>query len=476
MSLLNNTLKVFFKMALVCLCLVSSPVFAQQKKNVLFIVVDDLRPALGCYNDPNASSPNIDRLAQHATLFSSAFCQQAVCAPSRASFMTGRKPDVTKVWNLETHFRTSLPNVVTMPQYFKNNGYYARQIGKIYHDPQAAQDRQSWSVPELFAVTTNKGKYVLDSNLRRAPKATVAEWADVPDSAYIDGMVANAAVNELRHIGSKPFFLAVGFRRPHLPFSVPLAYWQANRQKLFFVSQDTARAVNVPKYSVHNSVELRGYTDIPNFGPIDAKLSKQLIKGYYTSVTYTDTQVGKVLGELHRLELDKNTIVVLLSDHGFHLGEHGLWGKTTNSKTDTRVPLIIYDPTQPQQKRLSSTVVQLIDLYATLSELCGLPQPQTDGKSFVSILQGKDYHGTGMAFSQFPDDMKYTDRPNIMGYAIHTNTFGYTEWIELKTERVVARELYDYSIDPAENVNRADDPKYAKTIAGLSNEIKTYRK
>lgn len=449
---------------------------AQQKPNVLFIVVDDLRPALGCYGDVNAVSPNIDQLASKGTLFQSAYCQQAVCAPSRASFMTGKKPDHTKVWNLETHFRKALPDVVTMPQYFKNNGYYARQIGKIYHDPKAAQDPPSWSAPEILGVTTNKGKYALDSNLRHAPKATVAEAADVADSAYIDGMVANATIKELQQMGNKPFFLAVGFRRPHLPFSVPLAYWQRNQQKRFPLSRDTARAVNLPKYSFHNSVELRGYTDIPDFGPIDADLSRKLVRGYYTSVSFTDAQVGKVLAELHRLGLDKNTIVVLMSDHGFHLGEHGLWGKTTNSKTDTRVPLMVYDPRQPKQNKISTAIVQLVDMYATLSDLCGLPAPQTDGHSFAGIIQGKNYQGDDLAFSQFPDDMKYDTQPNIMGYAVHNSAFGYTEWIELKTGKVVARELYDYSIDPAENVNRADEPKYKKVMASFSQQIAAYRK
>lgn len=449
---------------------------SQHKKNVLFIVVDDLRPALGCYHDLMASSPNIDNLAAHGTLFTSAFCQQAVCAPSRASFMTGKKPDHTKVWNLQTHFRTALPDVVTMPQYFKNNGYYARQIGKIYHDPKSAQDPQSWSVPELFGVTTNMGKYVLDSNLRHAPKATVAEAADVADSAYIDGMVANAAVKELQHMGTKPFFLAVGFRRPHLPFSVPLSYWNLSRQKAFSLSPDTARALNVPRFSVHNSVELRGYTDIPDFGPLSPELGRELVRGYYTSVSYTDKQVGKVLTELHRLDLDKNTIIVLFSDHGFHLGEHGLWGKTTNSKLDTHVPLIIVDPAQAKPHTVSNAVVQLVDLYATISELSGLPAPQTDGHSFAKIIQGKSYAGDGVAFSQFPDNMKYNDRPNIMGYVVHTPLYGYTEWIELKTEKIVARELYDYKIDPAENVNRADDPKYQHVITELSQRIAAYRK
>lgn len=464
------------KLSLILIGLSAPLAMAQQKKNVLFIVVDDLRPALGCYNDPNASSPNIDALAAKGTLFKAAYCQQAVCAPSRASFMTGKKPDHTKVWNLETHFRTALPNVVTLSQYFKNNGYYARQIGKIYHDPQAAQDPKSWSVPELLNVTTNKGKYVLDSNLRHAPKATVAEAADVADSAYIDGMVANAAIKELQHMGNKPFFLAVGFRRPHLPFSVPLSFWAANRQKTYPISADTAKGKNIPAFSWHNSVELRGYSDIPDFGPIDATISRELIKGYYTSVTFTDTQIGKVLNELHRLGLDKNTVVVLLSDHGFHLGEHGLWGKTTNSKIDTRVPLMVYDPSLTRQPKTTNSVVQLVDLYATLTELCGLPQPETDGRSFAPLLQGKPYKNAGMAFSQFPDDMKFTGRPRVMGYAIHTPAYGYTEWIDLNNEKIIARELYDYQIDPAENVNRAGEAKYAKVIAGFSNNVQAYRK
>ncbi|WP_316767676.1 sulfatase [Pedobacter frigiditerrae] len=458
-----------------CMVLLTIPVLAQKKTNVLFIVVDDLRPALGSYDDKNASSPNIDQLAANGTLFTNAYCQQAVCAPSRASFMTGKKPDHTQVWNLETHFRKALPNVVTLPQYFKNNGYYTRQIGKIYHDPKVAQDPLSWSVPELLAVTTNKGKYALESNLAKAPKSTATEWADVADSAYIDGMVADAAIKELNQVGNKPFFLAVGFRRPHLPFTAPLSYWKKNQNRIFPLSPDTAKATKVPDFSKHNSVELRGYTDIPDLGPIDEKKSAELIKGYYTSVTFMDEQVGKVLNELKRLNLDKNTIVVLLSDHGFHLGEHGLWGKTTNSKLDTRVPLIIADPEKLAVGKKSSSVVQLVDLYATLSELCGLQKPDTDGQSFAKIIKGKPFTGSGVAFSQFPNQMAYTNRPAIMGYTMHTANFSYTEWIELQTNKVLARELYDYRTDQAENHNVVADAKYKKQIIGFSKQISTYR-
>lgn len=458
------------------LILLSHQVLAQKKTNVLFIVIDDLRPALGCYGDQNASSPNIDQLAANGTLFTDAYCQQAVCAPSRASFMTGKKPDHTQVWNLNTHFRKALPNVVTLPQYFKNNGYYTRQIGKIYHDPQQAQDPISWSVPELFAVTTNKGKYALKANLEKAPKSTATESADVADSAYIDGMVADAAIRELRNIGNRPFFLAIGFRRPHLPFSAPLSYWKRNEGKVFKVSPDTAGATNVPNFSKHSSVELRGYTDIPDVGPIDEKKAAELIKGYYTSVAFMDEQVGKVLLELKSLGLDKNTVIVLLSDHGFHLGEHGLWGKTTNSKLDTRVPLIISDPAKLAVGKRSATVVQLVDLYATLAERCHLPLPSTDGQSFAKILKGEPFVGSGLAFSQFPNQMNYRDLPEVMGYVVHSKNFGYTEWIQLETGRVLARELYDYAIDPNENNNIAENPKYKKQTAFLSQQLQAYRK
>ncbi|MEJ5995633.1 sulfatase [Pedobacter sp. Du54] len=449
--------------------------FSQQKTNVLFIVIDDLRPALGCYDDPLASSPNIDKLAASGTLFTNAFAQQAVCAPSRASFMTGRKPDHTKVWNLATHFRKALPNVVTLPQYFKNNGYYARQIGKIYHDPSAAQDSISWSADELFGVTTNKGKYALASNLAKAPKSAATESAAVPDSAYIDGMVADAAVREIRNMGNKPFFLAIGFRRPHLPFTAPIGYWDRNADKVFRLSPDTAAVANVPGFSKHNSVELRGYTDIPDFGPIDKEKATKLIKGYYTSIAFMDDQVGKVLAELKKSGLDKNTIIVLLSDHGFHLGEHGLWGKTTNSRLDTRVPLIVHTPKNSRVAKRSDVVVQLVDLYATLSELCNLAKPETDGQSFANVIKGLPFTNDGFAFSQFPDDMKFKDRPAIMGYAVHTREFGYTEWIRLTTNEVVAREFYDYRQDLSENKNVVENPVYQKQISILSEQIKKYR-
>lgn len=441
------------------------------KPNVLFIVVDDLRPALGCYGDVLAKTPNIDALAAKGTVFTNAYCQQAVCGPSRASFMTGRRPDHTGVWNLTTHFRTALPNVVTLPQYFKLHGYFSRQIGKIYHDPQAAQDRQSWSAPEILAVTTNLGKYAVDTNLKKAPKAWSSERAGVPDNKYIDGMVADAAVAELTNLKSKPFFLAVGFRRPHLPFSVPQKFWDSNASQRF-AAQDPNRAAAVPSYSEHSSVELRGYTDIPDAGPISPEKAEELIRGYYASVAFTDAQVGKVLAALTTLGLEKNTVVILISDHGFHLGEHAMWGKTTNSRIDTRVPLIVYDPALTNHPGNVRQVVELVDLYATLASRCKLPAPETDGASFSPLLTGKGKWEKEFALSQFPDVMNYKNKPAIMGYAIHSAVYGYTEWIDLETKKQIAAELYDYKNDPGENNNVVSDKKYEQLRRSLSLKLR----
>ena len=243
---------------------------ARQRPNILFIAVDDLRPQLGCYGDPMVQSPNMDQLARSGILFNRAYCQQAVCAPSRASLLTGKRPATTKVWDLKMHFRTALPEVVTLPQYFRNNGYHAQSIGKIYHDPADAQDALSWSVPEILAVTEKKGKYVLPANLlpKNAPKAAAVETAHVPDNAYIDGQVAEKALEILGQIKDKPFFLAVGFRRPHLPFSAPKKYWDLYSRDHILLPVRGASPDNTPRYALHHSEDLKGYRDIGFENPI----------------------------------------------------------------------------------------------------------------------------------------------------------------------------------------------------------------
>lgn len=441
------------------------------RPNVLFIAVDDLRPKLGCYGDPVAITPNIDRLAARGLLFSRAYCQQAVCAPSRASVMTGRRPDATKVWNLSTHFRKALPDVVTLPQYFKQQGYHTRCVGKIYHDPASAQDPVSWSAPETLAVTGKAGpKYMLDSNLHRKGgwKAAATERADVPDSAYVDGRVGNAAVRILREISDRPFFLAVGFRRPHLPFSAPERYWAMYDDKEMPLPENPHAPAGVPAVAMHPSTELRGYTDIPDEGPLDEGTIRRLVQGYYAGTSYIDAQIGRLLDELDELGLTSNTIVVLWTDHGYHLGEHDLWCKTTNFELDTRVPLIISAPGKPGGRK-TDALAELVDLYPTLADLAGLGVPEgLEGISLAPVLEDAGRPWKKAAFSQFPRPWFYRGQPQIMGYSVRTDRYRYTEWQDFRTGEVKARELYDHRTDPLETRNLAAGNASGTLIKRLS--------
>lgn len=444
------------------------PEAAIQRPNILFIAVDDLRPQLGCYGDLLVKSPNIDKLAKSGVTFERAYCQQAVCSPSRTSLMTGQRPNTTKVWDLKTHFRTTVPHVVTLPQYFKNNGYYAQNIGKIYHDPAEAQDAISWSAPEMLAVTKKEGKYVLPVNLNsKSPKAAASELSDVPDDAYIDGQVAKKAVEVLGQLKGKPFFLAIGFRRPHLPFSAPKKYWDLyNRNEIPLPDHNTS-PVNAPFYALHKSEELKGYTDIGYTNPISDNKSRELIHGYYASISYMDAQIGKIIAELDRLDLTKNTIIVLWSDHGFHLGEKGLWTKTTNYELDTRVPLIIAAPGKNQNSK-SSGLVELVDIYPTLAELSGLPIPHDlEGKSMVPLLSNSTLPWKKAVFSQFPRPWQYSDAPRVMGYAVRTDKYRYIEWRDFKSDKIEASELYNIIIDPAEMNNVVNLPENKPAVSDL---------
>jgi iduronate 2-sulfatase len=455
--------------------------------NVLSIAVDDLRPQLGCYGDATTVTPHIDGLADRGVVFRRAYCQQAVCNPSRASLMTGLRPDTTKVWDLKTHFRKALPDVVTLPQYFKEQGYHTQCIGKIYHDPAAAQDPVSWSVPETFAVTDDcGGKYVLPDNVvkyeqTKLHKAAAAECADVPDSAYIDGRVAEAAVAVLNTIKDKPFFLGVGFRRPHLPFSAPRKYWELYRREELSLPENTFKPKNCPDIALHNWQELRGYTDIPEIGPVDEDKARELIHGYYAATSYTDAQIAKVVGHLDKLGLRGNTVIVLWGDNGWHLGEHGLWGKTTNFELDTRIPLIISAPGFRQEGK-ADELVELVDLYPTLCDICGLGIPDgLEGTSLVPLLREAGLGASpwkDAAFSQYPGwpgapgRVSRPEFEHVMGYSMRTDRYRYTEWVHLVSGDAVASELYDYDQDPGETVNLAGQPELRDLAASLAVKLK----
>lgn len=419
-------------------------------------MVDDLRPALGCYGDRLAFTPNIDALAKTGTLFERAYCQQAVCSPSRTSILTGLRPDATQIWGLKKTFRETRPDAVTLPEYFKNNGYVTSQVGKIFHDPASHQDSVSWSGPVLHNVTGNQrgDKYVLEENLKNG-KGASTERQPVADSAYIDGKVADASVQVLRRLAKKPFFLAVGFRRPHLPFTAPEKYWQYF-DKTAFPDNAGYAPKNAPALAFHNSQELRGYSDIPKTGSFSKELVKHLWQGYYASVSYTDSQIGKVLAELDRLGLRNNTIVVLVSDHGYHLGEQDQWAKSTNFENAVRVPLIVSAPGFGKPAS-SKAIVELLDLYPTLTDLCGLPpRNELAGKSLAGLLKNPGADFKGFALSQFIRPYSALSNENniqAMGYSVRTNRYRYTEWYPFKGDSVIARELYDHQTDPLETVN-----------------------
>lgn len=442
------------------------------RPNVLFIAVDDLRPTLGCYGDPVAKTPNIDAFARTGMVFDRAYCQQAVCNPSRQSLLSGRRPDSIHVYNLKEHFRKTAPDVVPLPEYFKNNGYFACSFGKIYHGEKPMADPQSWSVPERFEYSTPSDDYQLEKN-RGVGKHEALEFVEKGDEAYSDAQIAQAAVEEMgKDHGGKPIFLAVGFRRPHLPFVAPKRYWDLYADAKIGLASNRVADESIPKIALHDSAELRGYTDIPDVGEISTDQEIALRRGYYACASFTDAQVGKVLDALARSPLASNTIVVFWADHGYHLGEKGLWCKTTNFELDTRVPLVIRGlPGTGENPGRTTAIVELLDLYPTLVDLAGLPTaPKTEGMSLKKVLEDPSTKGKDFALSQFQRPFKAGGGFTYMGHTVRTSEWRYVEWREETSGNVVARELYDEAADSAEMHNLAGQPgmkSKVEEMAGL---------
>lgn len=446
------------------------------KLNVLFIAIDDLRPALGCFGDNAAITPSIDRLASRGTVFKRAYCQQAVCSPSRLSLLTGRRPDTIRVWDLRTHFRETLPDVVTLPQHFKNHGYFTQSFGKIYHGGgKPSKDPPSWSVdPQFDFVRDPKVRYALPVNLRgKGLKRSATEAANVDDGVYIDGIVCDAAARRLAVLKDKqrPFFLAVGFRKPHLPFCAPQKYWALYDRAKIPLPADNGHPLNAPELATRSWKELEGYTDIPNDGRLSSAKVQELRHGYYACVSYVDALVGRLLNELTKLELTGNTVVILWGDHGFHLGEQGLWTKANNYELSTRAPLIISVPRQARAA-VSNALVEFVDIYPTLADICGLEDPiGVEGVSLKPLLGDPDRPWKRAVFSQYPrarSGNRHRSHGDIMGYAVRTDRYRYVEWRAWDTQRVVARELYDHDADPNEMRNVATANEHSKTVRELA--------
>jgi len=476
---------------------------AERKPNILFIAVDDLRPEFGSLGNTVVKTPNIDRLAARGTAFTHAYCQQAVCTPSRTSLLTGRRPDATRVWDLETHFRVALPDAVTLPQYFKANGYHCAALSKIYHS--GFEDGRSWNEPHWYprgrAVDTDpvdwtrqivtkhdvsvqeysKTESPVDNDkpsARRsgkpAKKGPAFEVSPKTDDELPDGATAAEAVKRLRDLKAKPepFFLAVGFLKPHLPFVAPKKYWD-----LYDPNQIPLPAIDhlpegAPEFAGHTNGELHAYRGVPEGNPIPADFARTLRHGYYACIGYTDAQIGRLLDALDREGLAENTIVVLWGDHGWQLGDHGLWHKHTNFELATRAPLLISVPRQKTAGQKCDATVEFVDVYPTLADLCGLPIPAgLDGRSLKRFVENPAAPAEKVAISQYPRAGGKTGGGPVMGYSIRDERWRLTLWRERAGTAIVATELYDELHDPNESVNVATKPENAAIIAKLSKHL-----
>ncbi len=422
---------------------------AGDRPNVLFIAVDDLRPELACYGASHIHSPNIDRLAATGVAFQHAYCMVPTCGASRASLMTGIRPTRTRFVNYLTWAEKDAPDAVTLNTHFRNHGYYTVSLGKVFHHRQ--DHAEGWSEPAWRpqGVATYQKPLPPPSigpngQPRRGPPF---ESADVPDEAYQDGLLAQRAVSDLKRLSQQdqPFFLAVGFMKPHLPFVAPKKYWDLyNFHEIQLpVNKDPPR--DAPPESLHNSGELRAYAGVPPTGPIPEQLGRQLIHGYYACVSYTDAQIGKLLDELDRLNLTDSTIVVLWGDHGWNLGEHTLWCKHCCYETSMRAPLIVRAPGIARgQQTLGLT--EFIDIYPSLCELARLElPPHLQGQSFVARLKDPSLPGKDAAIGRYRN-----------GDTIRTEQFRFSEYTRPNGEPI-ARMLYDHTTDPGETANLVDE-------------------
>jgi arylsulfatase A-like enzyme len=517
-----------------------SPTIAQEKTkpNVLFIAVDDLKPVLGCYGDKIIKTPNIDRLAKMGTVFLNNYCQQAVCGPTRASLLTGMRPDVTKIRDLHTKMRDINPDILTLPEYFINQGYTTSGIGKIFHPSCVDKkfDPQSWSIPflvpkesdysngfpvqkhyqssELKALNTKvevvgadqvdkgkgkkKGKKEEEDEDGGGSRGPAFECLDLPDDAYDDGVSTKLAVKQIEKLNAlnKPFFMAVGFRKPHLPFVSPKKYWDLYQREDMPIAEFQEHALNSKVFSYQYPGELTNYSGVKEFAKYDKnennefglaiEKQKELVHAYYAAVSYIDAQVGILLNTLEKSGTLNNTIIVLWGDHGWHLGDHDMWGKHTNYEQATKVPLIIAAPgLKPGQ---SKSMTEFVDVFPTLCELSGGKIPANlDGKSLVPVMKNNKVAVKEYAMSQYPRKMPKADikkedgKGKLMGYSMRTSQYRYTVWLKNFTsdqpysaDKVYTLELYDYDKDPLEKVNVAYDKKYASVATDLDKKMVEY--
>lgn len=511
--------------------------FPEQQYNVLFIAIDDLKPLIGAYGNNVIHTPNMDRLAASGITFTNTHCQQAICNASRVSVMTGLRVDKTKTWQLETHFRDTAPTVVTLPQHFWNNGYTTKAIGKIFHSTSAAKHDVANSWSDGFTHNNGAKKYYGagpasavalaedggDKNASSSDRGVLKRDGTTPvdDQSYNDGLNSDFAIIKLAEYATAydngngtPFFMALGFQKPHLPFACPDEYWALYDDYMdeshpdyvddynlaSYTGDVDARKGSVPTGSMAFTAPYAGepssYSDTPL--PPTVTDARRLIHGYLACVSYVDNLLGEVLDELDAQGLTDSTIVVLWGDHGWHLNDHdGWWAKHSNFEQSTRSPLIVHVPGMASlgtAGKISNTPMELVDIYPTLLDLCGLPmspQPagfELEGQSFLPLLEDVDQPWKKAAFSQYRRILNgegITNSGSGMGYTLRTERYRYTEWwrtdgTEVDGNGIVIDydeklhatpefvELYDYAVDPEETINLATDPSYATVKSELS--------
>lgn len=458
--------------------LISNSGFAAERLNVLFIAVDDLRPELNCYGNKDIHSPNIDALAARGTLFERTYCQVAVCGASRASLMTGLRPQTTRCWNFKTPMREMNPDALSMPQHFKAQGYQTINIGKIYHahnddfpqgwseEPQRGGLGKQYVTPEGIAKQKKASRTQKETGVRTVGLST-ENGGDVHDNEYNDGGVAKAAIARLEVLAKneKPFFLAVGFSKPHLPFNAPGKYWDLyDRSKIKVPSRD--KVIDGLPYDGSTWGELKNYCDISLDSKVldDAK-TRELIHGYRASVSYMDAQVGRLIAALDETGLAKNTVIVLWGDHGYYLGDYGEWCKHTTYEIAAHVPLIIAAPGLPKNKR-TKALTELVDLFPTICDLSGNPIPEKlHGLSLQPVLNDPAAKWKEGAFSQYFKNKRGVGK--VLGTSLRTDRYRYTEWRKKdhsgKLEDIT---LIDFQGNPHKNV--ADDPTHKEALKKLA--------